>query len=115
MNKVFVPPVPHRWNPTTETHRPAVDVSSAFSYGESVILLPFSIANQARVYDDIQGVIDEMKLRMIDSVKEDYVLAVGDPALIAAVAAIQIKKFGYVRLLRWDRETEKYRLVEVRL
>jgi hypothetical protein len=50
---------------------------------------------------------------MKDYTEEDYVVAVGDPSLIAAVSCIAVRKTGgLLRILKWDRQTSSYIPVE---
>lgn len=53
------------------------------------------------------------KMRNID--REDWVLACGHPFFIAAAAHIQYEMTGQMRMLYWDRQTEQYVKVEVKL
>ncbi len=46
--------------------------------------------------------------------RDDYLVAIGDPSLIAIAAAIAVEKTGgLLRLLKWDRQTNDYLVVEI--
>jgi hypothetical protein len=50
---------------------------------------------------------------MKDFTEEDYIIAVGDPSLIAAAACIAARKTGgLLRILKWDRQSNSYIAVE---
>jgi hypothetical protein len=42
----------------------------------------------------------------------DYLVAAGHPALIAAAGAFQVEETGVLRILCWDNQTQRYSLVE---
>jgi hypothetical protein len=51
---------------------------------------------------------------MASFTKDDWLVAVGDPSLIAAAACIAARKTGGVlRLLKWDRLTSDYIAAEM--
>jgi hypothetical protein len=46
----------------------------------------------------------------------DFVIAVGDPTILSAVAVLAARKSGGVlRMLKWDRQSSDYVAVEMRL
>lgn len=56
-----------------------------------------------------------LKEAMKDMTDEDYVVAVGDPSLIAAASVIAWRKTGKLRVLKWDRMSSAYLPVELEL
>ena len=53
---------------------------------------------------------------MKEFTENDYIVAVGDPSLIAAASCIAVRKTGgLLRILKWDRQTSAYIHVEVNI
>jgi hypothetical protein len=51
--------------------------------------------------------------RMLDGITvDDYIVAAGHPALIAAAGAFQVDATGVLKILCWDNQTQRYALVE---
>lgn len=109
MAKVFVPQVPSRFDRASRVWVPIVELSSAQQYGDIVEMLPPE-ANRLHT----GPLVAAMKEAMAGITDEDWVVAVGDPSLIAAAAAIAAAKCGgKLRLLKWDRITSTYLAVEM--
>jgi hypothetical protein len=86
-----------------------MNMQPAAKYGELVVLLP---PNANRLHS--APLIAAMKEAMRGYCETDYLICVGDPSLIAAAACIALRKAnGTLRLLKWDRLTSDYLLVEV--
>lgn len=88
---------------------PAFDISPALKYGELVILTKHNHSMLASV-PMIRYLRDQLK----DFCDDDYILPVGDPVTIAAVAAVasDINK-GYFKMLKWDKRERKYMPIEI--
>jgi hypothetical protein len=84
-------------------------------YGETSVLIPEALGYDPQSMFDIQPLVDMICDGMEESEEEDYIVAVGDPVLIAAAAACQVEKFGSVRMLRWDRQDQRYRIMEFKI
>jgi hypothetical protein len=66
-------------------------------------------ANRLHINPLVTALRDQMK----DFTEEDYIIAVGDPSLIAAAACIAARKTGgLLRILKWDRQSNSYIAVE---
>ena len=77
-------------------------------FGELVVMLPPN-ANRLHINPLVVALREQMK----DFGPDDYVIAVGDPSLIAAAACIATKKTGgLLRILKWDRQSSSYIPVE---
>lgn len=108
MPRVYVPMQPAKLDPATRLWIPTANLKPAEQYGELVIMFQQTVS---RAPSDL--VIEELRAKMNDFGDDDYVCAVGDPALIAAAACIAARRNGgRVRLLRWDRQAHGYNLVE---
>lgn len=109
--KVYVPQVPHKPSSFQGKTRllPSVDLSPATQYGELVEMLPHGLS-PAIMTPTLAALREHLK----DFRPEvDYVLAMGDPAYIAATAAILGRKLGVFRMLRWSRGDRSYSIVKV--
>lgn len=109
MPKVYIPQVPSRFDTSVGMWVPSVNMSPAEQYGQLVVMLPPD-ANRLHV----APLVAAMKEQMSDFTDEDYVVAVGDPSLIAAAAVIATRKsHGTLRILKWDRIRAEYIPVEI--
>lgn len=108
MPKVYAPQLPSKYDATARLWVPSINLEPAKQYGELVIMLP---PNANRLH--INPLITALREQMKDMTAEDYLVAVGDPSLIAAAACIAVKKTnGLLRILKWDRLASSYILVE---
>ena len=111
MPKVYAPQQPARYDPSTRLWVPSVNLGAASGYGEVVVMLPPN-ANRLHIHPLIVALKEQMK----DYGPEDYIVAVGDPSLIAAAACIATRKtHGLLRILKWDRQTSKYLFAETQI
>ena len=111
MSKVYVPQLPSRFDAATRLWIPSVNLFPAEKFGEIVTMLPPN-ANRLHTAPLVQA----LKEAMADYTAEDFIVAVGDPSLIAAASCIAVRKTGGVlRMLKWDRHTSDYLPVEVQL
>jgi len=111
MPKVYVPQVPSRIDPATRLWIPTVNIEPAKSFGEIEIMLPPAAGRLATV-----PLMEAMREKMKEFRKGDYVVALGDPSLIAIASCIScLKTGGFLRLLKWDRIASQYLEVEVQL
>jgi hypothetical protein len=87
---------------------PSINLDPAKQFGDLVVMLPPN-ANRLHINPLVVALREQMK----DFAPEDYVIAVGDPSLIAAASCIAVKKTnGLLRILKWDRQTSSYIAVE---
>lgn len=111
MPKVYAPQLPSRYDAATKLWIPTVNIDSARSFGDVKVMLP---PNANRLH--ISPLVAALKEQMHDFGEEDYVVAIGDPSLIAAASCIAAKKAaGWLRMLKWDRQTSQYIAVEVQI
>lgn len=107
--RVFVVQNQHKWDDTHQRFVPKFDFSSAEAFGELVYLLsptaaPFNSA----------PVIRELREKLREYRDGDYLLLVGNPALILAVGAVAASyNSGRVSVLQWSGKDHRY--VSVRL
>lgn len=109
MSKVYVPQQPSRFDAATRLWIPTVNLEPARAFGEVVVMLP---PNANRLHT--APLVAALKEQMEHYTAEDYIVAVGDPSLIAAAACIAARKTGgALRLLKWDRMASNYLPVEL--
>jgi hypothetical protein len=109
-SKVYVPQVPSRFDSRTQLWVPTVSLGDAERFGEVVEMLPPE-ASRLHVAPLLAALREQMK----EFGRSDYLLALGDPTLIAAAAVIAARQSeGELRLLKWDRMASSYILVECR-
>lgn len=108
MPKVYAPQVPSKYDAATKLWVPSINLEPAKAFGDLVIMLPPN-ANRLHINPLVVALREQMKEFSTD----DYVIAVGDPSLIAAAACIAAKKTsGLLRILKWDRQSSNYLPVE---
>lgn len=104
MAKVYIPQIPHRRDNATSKFVPTVDISSAASHGELVVLLPPNAP-----FHSSAGVLEAIgqQLKDYDYEAGDSIIALGDPFLIA-VSCGMLGKLGNFSLLKWERNSNQY-------
>lgn len=110
MNKVYVVQEPLRKNRDTGTLEPFIDFTPASAYGEIELLLDRS----APLALTPAPMIHQLKKRLAEFSDEDYLVLVGDTAVIAAAVMVasvvhgKNKTIGVVNVLKWNRQTRQY-------
>lgn len=107
MTKVYIPSVPTRYDPASSSRISAVDLNPATKFGELDILVPLDGTR------DIHEEIGIIRDGLSEIKRGDFIVAVGDPILIAAAIAYACDMLGEVRVLRWDRISKRYSVLEV--
>jgi len=109
---VYLPAVPMRYDAHNDERIPALDVSGASDFGDMKTLLNL---DRPLLPSEMPSAINEIctKLKPIQS--DDFIVAVGDPVLIAAAVSYGIHKNGVAKMLRWNRISKSYQPIEVRL
>lgn len=109
MTRVFVPQVPSRFDATLNAWLPTVNLKPAERYGELVVMLP-PHANRLGT----APLVTALRERMVTFGEDDWLVALGDPSLIAAAACIAARRCGgRLRLLKWDRIASQYITTEM--
>lgn len=110
MSRVFVIQHQHRWNRTRERFEPKFDLSPAEEFGELVMLLSPTAAPFRS--EEVQHELCE---KLADFGDEDFLLLVGNPALIGMTVAIAATvNGGAVRLLQWNGRERRYIPITIR-
>jgi hypothetical protein len=111
MAKVYAPQLPSKFDAPTGLWVPSINIEPARKHGDLVVMLPPQ-ANRMH----ISPLIVALREKMRDFTGEDWIVAVGDPSLIAVVACLATQKTGGVlRLLKWDRMSADYLTTEAQL
>lgn len=89
----------------------AHDLTPAMEYGKLVTLL-----EPGPVTIDLQPVIRQFQKQLKSFNDEDFIVAIGDPAIIAAATMVagSVNR-GRAKLLRWDRRQRKYLELQIDL
>jgi len=111
VNKVFVVHHQKRFDEKkgvlVETH----DLTPASEYGKLVYLLPHHASPLSP-----DKWIPVLQSGLTSYTRDDYLLLVGNPSLIAWAAALAADESeGYLKLLQWEREEKRYQVVEADL
>lgn len=111
MIKVYAPQQPSRFDVASRLWIPTMNMQAAEKYGPLVVMLP---PNANRLHT--APLLASLKESMSAFTAEDWLVAVGDPSLIAAAACIAVRKTGgLLRLLKWDRMTSDYLPTEMKI
>lgn len=111
MPKVYVVQQAMKFDKRSSSLRPKYDVSSAKRYGEIEWLLSPSAAPFSN-----ESVIEELHQKLQYYTSDDYLLLIGNPALIGFVVAIAaIYSLGHVRVLQWSGKDKRYIDIEAHL
>lgn len=105
MPRVYVTQIPHRRDVDTNSFVPTVNIGPAAEHGEVVVMMPPQAAFHATA--DLVEQLSQ-KLRHYDYDAGDALIALGDPAIMAAAFAFLGKRFGRFTVLKWDRQIKRY-------
>jgi hypothetical protein len=109
--KVFIPQEPTRRDDATGELVSIMNFSSAAAYGETVVCLA-----PGRVALSPQPTIQKLKDCMRNFGDDDYLIAVGDPSVIAMAAAVAADaNRGRFKLLKYDGRSKDYLTVQIDL
>lgn len=106
--KVFAPQCPTRYDPMLDTRVPIVDLLPAKRFGDVVVLLPNNVTGMM-----MSPIVTCLKERLSEFDNRDFLIAIGDPSIIAAAAGIILKRLGTMKMLKWDKRLKDYNVVEI--
>lgn len=107
MARVFIPQIPSRFDTAAGAWMPTVNIEPAKKFGELHVMLPPE-ANRL----ELTTIVGLLKRMMADFGPKDYLVALGDPSVIALSAVMAERAAGRLRLLKWDRMQRDYILME---
>ncbi len=105
---VFVPQIVMRPDPIAKQLVPVHDFSGAAVYGDLVWVL--SATDRPA---ELVKLTPKIKTALEHFTENDFLVAVGDPSLIALCAGIVLRKNGQIKLLKWDRRFKTYSNMEI--
>jgi hypothetical protein len=109
MNKVFIPQEPTRRDPATGELVSIMNFALASKFGETVVCLP-----PGRVALSTQPVVTRLREHMGQFSDDDFLIAVGDPSVLAMAAAIAASvNRGRFKMLKYDAKTKEYCSIQV--
>jgi hypothetical protein len=108
--RVFIPQVVLRFNQGLGRLVPVYDFTPASQHGQLTTVLD---ENDDPDYLSRYG--QKVKLALSDFTHEDFLLAVGDPCLIALCSAVIARKNPVFTMLKWQREIRMYVKIEVKV
>lgn len=85
-----------------------IDFLPAEQYGELV----FVVVGRTSIHH-LNRTVEAMRNKMRDITKDDWIIACGNPVLIALAGAIMAQRTGCVRVLSWDAQVQRYIPAEV--
>jgi hypothetical protein len=90
-----------------------MDLTPAADYGE----LHFILTETENPFKDLTGTARRVHNYLVQRgfCRDDFLVLVGNPALIAVVSAVAASQVGSLRVLQWSRSDRQYRPVEVQL
>ena len=111
MSRVFAPQQPSRFDTSTRLWIPTMNMEPARKHRELVVLLP---PNANRLH--IMPLLTALREGMATYTADDWIVAVGDPSLLAAAACIAARKTGgLLRILKWDKMSSDYIAMEMNI
>lgn len=91
------------------SYQPQYNFKPALKYGELKVLVPAGMSLLSPV-----PLVRTLKEKLADFGNDDYLLAVGDPSIIAVASVIAAgRNGGKLKVLKWDREISDYIPVEI--
>jgi hypothetical protein len=108
MSKVFIPQIVEKYSESNNRMSTLFDFSDAERFGTlTAILEPsdnplFLALLTPKIREALKGFTDE-----------DFLVAVGDPAIIAICAGLILRNHKKIKMLKWDRRLKMYISLEV--
>lgn len=107
MSRVFITHEPYRVE--NGQVKSQFDLTPACEYGTLEVLIPAGASLLSTI-----PMVRTMRDKLHDFSDADYLLPVGDPASMIAAGAIAAEmNHGRVKILRWDRATRKYIVIQI--
>lgn len=101
---IYITQLPSRRSPEHGGYVPTVDVTPAKLFGELRFIFPPGMNVQ-----DMSAAAEQMAAALEDfDPGTDYLLPMGDPALMTLAAAQLGARFEQFRILKWDRHSGAY-------
>lgn len=113
MSRVYIVHQPTGRDRGTGAIKPTMDLSPAREFGE----LRYILREWENPFNDIDATVAEVRRVLVGEGlgPEDWLLLVGNPCLIAIVAAEAARVVGSLRMLQWSRSEHRYLPVTAQL
>lgn len=108
--RVFIPQIVTRYNEAAGAQVPVFDFSPAAQFGQ---LTPVLGPEDNPLF--IARLTDKIKKALADFSPDDFLLAVGDPSVIAVCSGIIMRRQNSIKLLKWDKRMTIYTPMEIKL
>lgn len=108
--RVFIPQIVMKYSQDLKRLVPVYDFAPASQHGQ---LTPVLGDDDNPAF--LNRIIPKIKLALSDFTHEDYLLAVGDPCVIAACAGVIARRLPRITMLKWQREIRMYVKMEITL
>jgi len=96
----------------TRFNSPKINITGALEYGELKFLLP----ELSQLMWSPGPLIFELRKKLKNYTPEDYLLLVGDPAIIGVACSIVSDiTNGKYKFIKWDRQEKRYYPIEINL
>ena len=96
----------------TRFNSPKINITGALEYGDFKFLLP----ELSQLMWSPGPLIFQLRKLLKDYTPDDYLLLVGDPAIIGVACSIVSDiTNGKYKLIKWDRQERKYYTIEINL
>ena len=96
----------------TRLNNPKINITGALEYGELKFLLP----ELSQLMWSPGPLIFELRKKLKNYTPEDYLLLVGDPAIIGVACSIVSDiTNGKYKFIKWDRQERRYYPIEINL
>ena len=96
----------------TRFNSPKINITGALEYGELKFLLP----ELSQLMWSPGPLIFELRKKLKNYTSEDYLLLVGDPAIIGVACSIVSDiTNGKYKFIKWDRQERRYYPIEINL
>ena len=108
VQKVFITQIVEKYDASARGMIPAFDFSSAAQFGQ---LTPVVEPEDNPLWLD--RIVPKIKKSLESFGPDDYLLAVGDPSVIAVCSGIILRKQSSLKMLKWDRQLKTYIQMEI--
>jgi hypothetical protein len=107
--RVFIPKIVEKRNPLTREFESVFDLSSVDQFGKLTPILDRRDDPKfmARMMPTIRSTLESF------DPEKDYFLAIGDPSFIAVCSGLLFQRRAKFRMLKWDRKTSQYVVMEL--
>ncbi|AWN08543.1 hypothetical protein XccvBFoX7_gp45c [Xanthomonas phage FoX7] len=106
--RVYIPQIVKKMDPTRGVMVEAHDYKPAMLHGQ---LTPILDDGDSALY--LSRHVHKIKKILSDFTHEDYLIAVGDPCLIAVCAGIIMRRQPTFTMLKWERTMRQYIKMEI--